>query len=31
VTTLVWFFFIHARLRVRTSRPAFPAPSDLGR
>ena len=29
VTTLVWFFHFHARLRVRTAHPAFPAPSVI--
>jgi hypothetical protein len=27
VTTLVCFLYLHARLRVRLTRPAFPAPS----
>jgi hypothetical protein len=31
VTMLVCFYFSHARLRVRTSHPAFPAPSVFGR
>ena len=29
VTTLVCFFILHARLRVRTAHPAFPAPSVI--
>jgi hypothetical protein len=29
VTMLVCFFHLHARLRARVSRPAFPVPSDL--
>ena len=29
VTTLVCFFISHARLRVRTAHPAFPAPSHF--
>src|ERR1700674_3208432 len=29
VTTLVYFFILHARLRVRTAHPAFPAPSVI--
>jgi hypothetical protein len=31
VTTFVWFFLSHAKLRVRLERPAFPAPSDFSR